>query len=381
MFKPTLGTATQNGVTCTNNGDGTYTLNGTATAQTLFSCFTKYPSVSEKIKLVCCPSGGSLSTYFCTIIRSSDWLLNCSDIGNGVILSDDYEQGDKIRFSIIVESGAVCDNLVFKPMLTTNLNATYDDFVPYTGSTGQINSDVAEVRKDFDEHTHEIADVTGLQSALDGKADSNHTHSQYLTSQDISQVMKNRGFIGNTTDFNTLVDSGCYKIQVFSWGDVNTYHGPNEFNQNIYPFGLMLVIRADTTDDEKRITQIYFPHNTGDKNHPVVMRTHNGSDIESGWQPWHRFSNYVDSAAKATQDESGNNIKASYAATMDISGTNLTLKNKNGEALKSVTLSGGSYVGSSAPSDTNILWIDTGNGGVMKYYNGSSWTPIASTWG
>ena len=94
-----------------------------------------------------------------------------------------------------------------------------------------------------------------------------------------------------------------------------------------------------------------------------------------------KLTGNADSATKATQDESGNNIKASYAATMDISGTNLTLKNKNGEALKSVTLSGGSYVGSSAPSDTNILWIDTGNGGVMKYYNGSSWTPIASTWG
>lgn len=94
-----------------------------------------------------------------------------------------------------------------------------------------------------------------------------------------------------------------------------------------------------------------------------------------------KFTGNADSATKATQDESGNNIKASYAATMDISGTNLTLKNKNGEALKSVTLSGGSYKGTSAPSDTNILWIDTGNGGIVKYYNGSAWTPIASTWG
>ena len=93
-----------------------------------------------------------------------------------------------------------------------------------------------------------------------------------------------------------------------------------------------------------------------------------------------RLIGNADSATKATQDESGNNIKASYAATMDISGTNLTLKNKNGEALKSVTLPGGSYKGTSAPSDTNILWIDTGNGGIVKYYNGSAWTPITSTW-
>ena len=31
LLNPTLKTTTQNGVTCTNNGDGTYTLNGTAT--------------------------------------------------------------------------------------------------------------------------------------------------------------------------------------------------------------------------------------------------------------------------------------------------------------------------------------------------------------
>ena len=126
-------------------------------------------------------------------------------------------------------------------------------------------------------------------------ATSSHTHSQYLTShQDISQVMKNRGFIGNTTDFNTLVDSGCYKIQMSSWGDVNTYHGPNELKSNLYSFGLMLVIRSHTDDAEKRITQIYFPHSTDDNVNPVVMRMHNGSDINSGWSEWHRFSNNTD---------------------------------------------------------------------------------------
>ena len=32
-------------------------------------------------------------------------------------------------------------------MLTTNLDATYDDFVPYTGNTGKLNSDVASLLK------------------------------------------------------------------------------------------------------------------------------------------------------------------------------------------------------------------------------------------
>ena len=42
---------------------------------------------------------------------------------------------------------------------------------------------------------------------------------------------------------------------------------------------------------------------------------------------------------------------------------------------------GGHVVSSTAPSNTNLLWVDTGNGGILKYYNGSAWTPIASTWG
>lgn len=45
------------------------------------------------------------------------------------------------------------------------------------------------------------------------------------------------------------------------------------------------------------------------------------------------------------------------------------------------TGSGGSYIGSTAPSNVEILWIDTTNGGVMKYYDGSAWVAVKSVWG
>lgn len=35
----------------------------------------------------------------------------------------------------------------------------------------------------------------------------------------------------------------------------------------------------------------------------------------------------------------------------------------------------------SAPSDTGVLWIDTANGGITKYYNGSTWVATAAVWG
>ena len=46
----------------------------------------------------------------------------------------------------------------------------------------------------------------------------------------------------------------------------------------------------------------------------------------------------ADTATKATQDESGNNIKATYAASFTISDHTITLKNKNGASLGTVTV-------------------------------------------
>ena len=148
LLKPTLATTTQSGVTCTNNGDGTYTLNGTASAETTFivqiigNIVEKY--ANKDLWLVGCPKNGSMNTY-----RQHFWC-------EGQEMMFDTGSGTKFRIenttknaniAIIIEPGTTTNNLVFKPMITTNLNATYDDFVPYTGSTGGLNSDLAEVVK------------------------------------------------------------------------------------------------------------------------------------------------------------------------------------------------------------------------------------------
>ena len=148
LLKPTLGTTTQNGVTCTNNGDGTYTFNGTATAKTTFivqiigNIVEKY--ANKDLWLVGCPKNGSMNTY-----RQHFWC-------EGQEMMFDTGSGTKFRIentaknaniAIIIEADVTVDNEVFKPMITTNLNATYDDFVPYTGDTGKLNSDVSSLLK------------------------------------------------------------------------------------------------------------------------------------------------------------------------------------------------------------------------------------------
>lgn len=154
LLKHTFGTITKNGVTCTNNGDGTYTLNGTNNTDSsiwfvLTDFFTLEPN--KKYKLVGAypnsnrPFGDNNTLWFLELYSSKEEsLLYTRDFGDGRVFTT-TETETTVAAEICVRKGVTLDNFTFKPMLTTNLNATYDDFVPYTGSTGQINSDVAEV--------------------------------------------------------------------------------------------------------------------------------------------------------------------------------------------------------------------------------------------
>ena len=137
LLKPTLQTTTLNGVTCTNNG-GTYTLNGTASNDCLFTIYNK-DVANENIGLkkgvtyraIGCPSGGSTETYY---IMFNFWDEPAHDTGNGANKQFDSSKTG-VRLDIIVKSGTVCNNLLFKPMITTNLNATYDDFISCLGTS------------------------------------------------------------------------------------------------------------------------------------------------------------------------------------------------------------------------------------------------------
>ena len=100
------------------------------------------------MKLIGCPSkaivGGVRKFAIVMEATTSPCNINADDIGNGSIIVG--PSGNSNLF-IVVYEGATLDNLVFKPMITTNLDATYDDFVPYTGDTGSLNSDVASLLK------------------------------------------------------------------------------------------------------------------------------------------------------------------------------------------------------------------------------------------
>ena len=134
LLNPTLQTTTLNGVTCTNNGDGTYTLNGTASNESFFNVLSDISIKDKKVKLVGGAIGGNYHDSYALYLDGRKGTSNIEkyiDNGDGVVINVD----DKLLYHcfIVVRKDATVSNLVFKPMITTDLNATYDDFVPYSG--------------------------------------------------------------------------------------------------------------------------------------------------------------------------------------------------------------------------------------------------------
>ena len=149
MMITTPTTQTVNGITCTANGDGTFTVNGTATARTFIYISPNDESNLFKAghiyKITGCPSSGvadNLALRFWQF-SSSGALRYDEDFGKGRIVTI-LPETTKTRFSLVIDNGLTVNNLTFKPMLTTKLDATYDDFIPYSGS-GALNENVAEI--------------------------------------------------------------------------------------------------------------------------------------------------------------------------------------------------------------------------------------------
>lgn len=137
LLNATLQTTTVNGVTCTANGDGTYTLNGTATTITTFD-IAQDVSYSS-FRLAGCPVGGAHDASY-ELQARTDNLIYGYDTGDGKNIKADENFSIRIR----INTGINCNNLLFKPMIVDASlypDATYDDFEPYTGGIPSPNPD------------------------------------------------------------------------------------------------------------------------------------------------------------------------------------------------------------------------------------------------
>ena len=167
LLNATLQTTTVNGVTCTNNGDGTYTVNGTATDIAIFIVYYNFADVygsASSLKMVGCPSGGSAQKYFLRSYRKGGNPEILDEYGSGISIGSFKESESSI--AIIVKSGATVNNLIFKPMLTTDTTATYADFEPYTGGIPSPNPDYPQEIKSVVNPTVKVCGKNLLKATL-----------------------------------------------------------------------------------------------------------------------------------------------------------------------------------------------------------------------
>lgn len=193
-------TKTTNGLTFTDNGDGTITVNGTATATTYFSYRTRTEPKPIGLKngyytLSGCPIGGSTTTYGVQFGRdlNGTWGQYGRDYGDGLtILVTD--EPTKIQIQIVIFSGATVENLVFKPML--EVGKVVHDFVPYHFG-GAVHAESADKATDAD--------------TVDGKHASAFMANSLgaCTDADLLTWLKNQTTGGYFTVNPTVTTSGC----------------------------------------------------------------------------------------------------------------------------------------------------------------------------
>lgn len=135
-------TTTINGITMVNNGDGTYTVNGTATDDFDIALAPYATKQNIYYTLSGCPSGGSNTTYYLDP-RGYEY-----DTGSGItIRNPNQDFSNYIR--IVIKKDVTVNNLLFKPMF--NEGQTAQPFEPYTGGQPSPNPDYPQEVKGVSE--------------------------------------------------------------------------------------------------------------------------------------------------------------------------------------------------------------------------------------
>lgn len=345
LLNPTLKTTKANEVTCTNNGDGTYTLNGTSTNSDEWRFEVGIATV-EKGKRYKIIGFKNPTTVARLKADTSNIFENESPIFNAL------KNIEKIYIKF--NAGVTFNNEIVKPMLTTNLDATYDDFVPYTGDSDTLTSDVAKLNSDLSgkadrSHTHSIANITNLQSTLDGKATSNHTHTQYLSTS------------GGALGGDLLLDSTISSNKTTIWDESNNLISYNKTDQW---FG-----------NRSKSTHIGTNNSSG----LIVNRVYpNGDTTEAYVLDNKNYSNYITSVSKASSATYSTSAAyatkastADYATSASKSSTNFIIKDGNNLLLRTENANFTSGIGYDKKGEECLaLWAKSSHT-ALRWYAGA----------
>ena len=122
---PNSGTETQKGLTLTYNGDGTFTINGTATAEAVFFYRTNVKLSKGDYFLKTNGRGMGWNSYWSGYSNEQtgkhDW-----DVGSGIKITS---ENNTFTLFVQIPSGKTLNNVVFKPMI--NEGTTALPYEPY----------------------------------------------------------------------------------------------------------------------------------------------------------------------------------------------------------------------------------------------------------
>lgn len=140
-------TKTINDITFTDNGDGTITVNGTASADAQYN-FTNPITNNPYTSMILSgdPSGDTTGTYYFLRDRVSNagaFVSEFADKGSGVIITSvNATYGHQIQF--VVKNGATVSNLIVKPMLRL-VSDSDNTYQPYAKTNKELTEDVKRV--------------------------------------------------------------------------------------------------------------------------------------------------------------------------------------------------------------------------------------------
>ena len=125
---PTEGknTIERNGITFTYNGDGTITVNGTATKNTNVYIKRYGRFLAEKGFLSGCPAGGAATAYKIAIgiYKNGTMIKQFNDTGNSCAVDISGLDYDQSYMTVGIYKDQNCQNLIFKPQLEEGITAT-----------------------------------------------------------------------------------------------------------------------------------------------------------------------------------------------------------------------------------------------------------------
>lgn len=142
LLKYPYGSATMtiNGVTFTDNGDGTITANGTATQNAYYyldnNSGNAHNVLGKNVWLSGCPAGGSLQTYVLQWFNYDGSLSAARDFGKGINFTVSKASANNYNIVIVIMAGVTANNLVFRPML--NNGDTTLPWEPYQNKSASI---------------------------------------------------------------------------------------------------------------------------------------------------------------------------------------------------------------------------------------------------